>query len=246
MPLSRALFGYDVVGSSSHQDDELEDLRLNAARQVADAFAQAGVETDGRANYSPTGDGALAVYPESSLPALIDAMQFLDRALYRHNRKHLPQIRLRASVHTAPVRITEGENFQRGTIELARVLDAAPLKEIVRRMGDYRPPTVALIASDQAFKVAVQGRYTEWLRPDDFATVEVKNKEFTERCWVHVPGLDAERVRELVSHHPSTPPVAQPRNRPPATQHITGAVQGGVFGGDNHGGIVIGDPGPAW
>ncbi|RSN58718.1 hypothetical protein DMH01_22065 [Amycolatopsis sp. WAC 04182] len=243
MPKTGALFGYDVIGSSSVDDDLLEEVRGNATDFVLEALEHVGVEERSRANYSSTGDGALAVYPESELPALIDAAYFLQGKLYLHNRAHRPAIRLRLAVHTAPVRITEEDNFQRPTIELARLLDAAEFKRVVRRMPDQNPVTVALVVSDQAYRVAVRSRHTQRLLPHDFGKVEVINKEFTEDCWIWIPGLDAERVRELSLPEPSAQPLEQPASAPhgqpaPGGIVIQGGLEGNNFLGANHGKIT--------
>ncbi|MEC3977970.1 hypothetical protein [Amycolatopsis sp. H20-H5] len=165
MPATKALFGYDVIGASGVDDDLLDEVRQKAVDLVQEALEHAGVEAAGRANYSATGDGSLAVYPESDLPGLIDAAHFLQGRLYLHNREFLPPIRLRLCVHTAPVRVVDGDHFQRPTIELARLLEASAFKAAVRRMGTYHPATVALVVSDQAYRVAVRGQHTQRLRP---------------------------------------------------------------------------------
>lgn len=246
MPTTKALFGYDVIGSSSTDDDLLDEVREIATDFVREALEHVGIEEQGRANYSPTGDGSLAVYPETDLPALIDAAYFLQGKLYLHNRTHRPAIKLRLSVHTAPVRITEDDNFQRPTIDLVRLLDADAFKEVVRRMARYRPVTVGLVLSDQAYRVAVQGRHTQRLHPHDFGDVDVTNKEFTERCWIWAPGLDAERIRELSLPEPpmkpAEPATANTEQPVPLAgeQPVSGAtvINGGMQGnfvGTNYG-----------
>ncbi|AXB45933.1 hypothetical protein [Amycolatopsis albispora] len=228
------MFGYDIVGSSSNEDDELDEMRRNAARYVEEAFAHSGVQTAHRANYSSTGDGAFASFPETDLPALIDSAHYLDGQLHIHNRKFLPPIRLRLSVHTGPLEVTDSHIFQRRTIELARGLDARSFKKITEQIERYRPPTIALIVSDQAYRVAVQGRYTERLHPHNFGELVVRNKEFTERCWVHVPGLDAERVKELTQdvELKTTSEPKQPRT------HRNNKNRGNLVNGDNSGTLI--------
>ncbi|HEV7978078.1 hypothetical protein [Amycolatopsis sp.] len=235
MPTTKAMFGYDVIGSSANDDDKLDEVRAYAAKYVTEALDLAKVEVNDRTNYSPTGDGALACYPETSLPQLIDATYHLDGKLHGHNRRYLPPVRLRVSIHTGPVRISDEETFQRRTIELARGLDASTFKEIVRRMDRFAPSTVAVILSDQAYRVAVLGGYTERLRSHNFGDVEIANKEFNERCWVHVPGIDRERVREL--SHPD-PVIDKPTGARPTPPSTPGYFQGNSVGGDNSGSMV--------
>jgi len=249
MPTTRALFGYDVIGSSSADDDLLDEVRELATNFVHEALGHVGIDTQGRVNYSPTGDGSLAVYPESDLPALIDAAYFLQGKLYLHNRTHRPAIKLRLSVHTAPIQVTQDDNFQRPTIELARLLDAAAFKQIVLRMARYRPVTVGLVVSDQAYRVAVKGQHTQRLLLHDFGEVEVANKEFSERCWVWAPGLDAERIRELSQQDqaadrdeqtPSAEPITSSAEQSASgvTTTVNGNMRGNNFIGPNSGTIT--------
>ncbi|MFI6026264.1 hypothetical protein [Amycolatopsis magusensis] len=229
------MFGYDIVGSSSNDDDELEEMRRSAARYLEEAFAHTGVQTTQRANYSSTGDGAFASFPESDLPALIDSAHHLDGQLHMHNRKFLPSIRLRLSVHTGPLESSDGQTFQRRTIELARGLDAGSFKKITEQIERYRPPTIALIVSDQAYRVAVLGRYTERLHPHNFGALVINNKEFSERCWVHVPGLDAERIKELAQDvKRSTTTSSAPSKMP---RHNDGKI-GNVVHGNSSGTLI--------
>jgi hypothetical protein len=233
MPTTKAMFGYDVIGSSANDDDKLDEVRAYAATYLAEAFELAHVEVSDRTNYSPTGDGALACYPETSLPELIDATYHLDGKLHGHNRKYLPSVRLRVSIHTGPVRISDEETFQRRTIELARGLDASTFKEIIRRMDRFAPSTVAVILSDQAYRVAVLGGYTKRLLPHNFGEVEIANKEFNERCWVHVPGIDSARVKELSHPDPGGDRPADSRATAPPK-----SFQGNSVGRDNSGSMI--------
>ena len=238
MPTTRALFGYDVIGSSQTDDDQLEEIRQEAYEFVEEAFEHTGVDLSGRANYSATGDGSLAAYPEHSLPALIDAAHFLHGQLYLHNKKYLPAVRLRLAVHTAPIRITEGDSFQRPMIELARLLDAAPLKEIVRRLNEERPVTVVAAVSDQAYRVAVRGGHTRRLLTHDFGELEIANKEFKETCRVWAPGLGSGKIRELTRPAPTKHPDHGTLPSTQGKQLINNGMQG-MGDGMNTGTIVV-------
>jgi len=224
MPTTKALFGYDVIGSSKTDDDQLEEVRQAAGALVEQALQLAGVDRDGRVNHSPTGDGSLAAYPERCLPALIDATYFLHGLLYQRNRKVLPQLRLRVAVHTGPLRVTDADNFQRPTIELARLLDAAPLKAIGRSLlANERPVTVLTAVSEQAFKVAVRSGETERLLPHDFRELAIVNKEFDQTCWAWIPGADPQAYSTSPA---SDVPAAPAGPSPQGSQVINGGVTG--------------------
>jgi hypothetical protein len=238
MPTTRALFGFDVIGSSSNDDDQLDEVRQTAVELVSEAFEHTGVEVAGRANYSGTGDGYLAAFPETSLPALIDAAHFLHGRLYLRNRRSLPTIRLRLAVHTAPIRVVDGDSFQRPMAELARLLDATAVKDIVRRLTEQRPITVVAVLSAQAYRVAVKGRHTSRLLPHDFSEVEIRNKEFEETSWVWVPGVAIDSLAPVAAPERQAHP--EPATTPPTGtgQVINGGVQGTGFIGTNSGPIV--------
>lgn len=238
MPTTKALFGFDVIGSSSNPDDQLEEVRQTATELVSEAFERADVEEAARVNYSATGDGYLAAFPEENLPALVDAAHFLHGQVYLRNRRFLPQIGLRLAVHAAPIKVVDGDSFQRPMIELARLLDAAVVKDVVRRLADQRPVTVAATLSAQAYRVAVLGGHTRRLLPHEFSQVRITNKEFEETAWVWIPGVAVDDLMSAAG--PAHRPRHEPVTLPPAEggQVINGGVQGTGFIGTNSGPIV--------
>ncbi|WP_197319447.1 hypothetical protein [Saccharomonospora sp. NB11] len=244
MPSTRALFGYDIIGASSHDDDQLEPLRAAAHDLVDATLRDEGVDLEARANYAPTGDGALAAFEEADLPLLIDAIDVLHRKLRERNRWHKPELRLRISIHAAPVHLVERESFQRGPIDLARILDAAPLKSIATRLRDFRPDTVFGIVSDQAFRTAVRGRYTDRIYVEDFASITVENKEFTDRCWICAPGVDARRISEVLD--PEIPTgqaeARSERTQAPNSGTQTIGLSNATFNGNNYAPMNFGFP----
>lgn len=239
MPSSKALFGYDIVDSSKVDDDQLDDLRREAKEFVEAALTESGADLTARANYSYTGDGSLSAFPEQDLPALVDAAYLLQPKLYQHNRRHRPAIRLRLAVHTAPVVVTEGERYQRPTINLSRLLAAKAFDELVEDLETRREVPVALVVSDQAYRAAVKGRHTERLRPDQFAPLRLGHKEFGEQGWVWAPGLDPDALPDPAkSSRPSTPSTARnPGGNGPAPQFHTENVYGVSLQGSNYGPI---------
>lgn len=238
MPTTKSLFGFDVIGSSGNPDDQLEEVRQAATELVGEAFEHTGVDTAARVNHSATGDGYLAAFPEESLPALIDAAHFLHGQVYLRNRRMLPPIGLRLAVHTAPIKVVDGDSFQRPMIELARLLDATVVKDAVRRLAAQRPVTVAMTVSAQAYRVAVLAGHTRRLPPHEFSRVRIADKEYEEAAWVWIPGAG---IDDLVSAAtPPDRPPADPGTPPPAggSQVLNGGVQGTGFIGTNSGPIV--------
>ncbi|WP_206784083.1 hypothetical protein [Amycolatopsis sp. MtRt-6] len=238
MPTTKALFGFDVIGSSSNPDDQLEEVRQAATELVSEAFEHTGVDVAARVNYSATGDGYLAAFPEESLPALIDAAHFLHGQIYLRNRRLLPPIGLRLAVHAAPVKVVDGDSFQRPMIELARLLDAGVVKDAVRRLADRHPVTVSTTLSDQAYRTAVLAGHTRRLHPHEFSRIQISNKEFEETAWAWIPGAAAGDLTSATA--PAHRPHPEPVTLPPAehSQVINGGVQGTGFIGTNSGPIV--------
>ncbi|WIX80544.1 hypothetical protein QRX50_07175 [Amycolatopsis carbonis] len=248
MPSSKAVFGYDVIGSSSVEDDQLETLRSDAKELVEAALDKAGIDLATQRNYSGTGDGSLSAFSEPDLPALIDTAYELHCLLYNHNRRHLPTIQVRLAAHSGPVVVSDREHFQRPTIDLARLLDAKEFKALVKALNARLAVTAALIISDQAYRDAVKGRHTKKLTPHDFARLEVENKEFSAHCWVWAPGLDPDALPEIDPSPTAAPAATRPQGEIPSgtsSQHIGGSVYGVAIGGNNSGSITsnIGYPG---
>ncbi|GHG05371.1 MULTISPECIES: hypothetical protein [Amycolatopsis] len=240
MPTTKALFGFDVIGSSSNPDDQLEEVRQAATELVGEAFEHTGVDVAARVNYSATGDGYLAAFPEESLPALVDAAHFLHGQVYLRNRRMLPTIGLRLAVHAAPVTVVDGDSFQRPVIELARLLDAAVVKDVVRRLADRHPVTVATILSAQAYRTAVLAGHTHRLHPHEFSMLQVADKEFEETAWVWIPGVAAGDLTTATATPTADRPAAEPGTPSPAggSQVINGEVHGTGIIGTNSGSIV--------
>ncbi len=235
MPTTKALFGFDVIGSSRNDDDQLEEVRQTANELVGEAFERSGVDVAGKVNHSGTGDGYLAAFPEPSLPALIDAAYFLHGQVYLRNRRFLPQIGLRVAVHAGPLEVVAGDSFQRPMIELSRLLEATVVKGIIGRLTGRRPVTVVAVLSEQAYRVAVRAGRTNRLLPHDFSPVAISNKEFDETSWVWIPGVAIDDL--LAAPIPETQPHPEPVT-PTGGQVINGGVQGTGFIGKNEGSIV--------
>jgi hypothetical protein len=237
MPETRAQLAFDVVGSSAHDDDLLPNVRSASEQLLRAAFDSVNLDFDARTNVSAAGDGDLMSFPESFLPGLIDMTQHLQKQLYDHNRKTKPEIPMRLSVHAGPLEVTDAPSFQRSYIELSRMLESAALKEVVRRCQEAGPYSLALILSDQAYRTAVRARRTTDLVPHHFAAIEISGKSFEERCWIHVPSVDAARITEYAAT--DAPKGDDPKlagGKRDSSGTLAGAnVIGNAIAGDSHG-----------
>ncbi|MEV8626493.1 hypothetical protein [Streptomyces sp. NPDC051079] len=139
------------------------------------------------------GDGSIYVVSARHAARLVDPLLgLLSQALERREHSRLngsPAIRLRASVHVGPLE----PPAHRGDA----VNDACRLVEsvAVRRAMDAAVDNDLLLAaavSDPVFDRSVLAARTKRLKLRDFhpATALVNGKPgFSERCWLHVPGL---------------------------------------------------------
>jgi hypothetical protein len=240
MPRTRAQLAFDIVGSSAQDDDLLASVRTTSEVLLRQAFDAERLDFDDRTNVSPTGDGDLMSFPETSLPRIVDMAHHLHGLLLHHNRTAKPEVPMRLSVHTGPLRVTSEASFQRGYIELSRMLESTLFKQVVRKCQQAGPYGIALILSDQAYRTAVRARHTTLLVPHDFADVVISGKNFEDRCWIHVPGVDANRVREYADSAPEPGGAASAEESDDAGgDNLARAnVIGTAIGGDNHDTVI--------
>jgi hypothetical protein len=115
------------------------------------------------------------------------------------------------------------------------MLESAALKQVVRRCQEAGPYSLALILSDQAFRTAVRARRTTELVPHHFAAVEISGKSFEERCWIHVPSVDAARIAEYADADAGMDTKRAGDERDPSGPLAGANVVGNAIGGDSTG-----------
>lgn len=136
-----------------------------------------------------TGDGELAVPPPTVPEPVIldDYTAAVAHALRRHNlhRTDAGRLRLRMAVHhgSANVSRRSGHRSGSGIVTAARVVDGDPLRLALEESGaDLVLAVTAPIHQD----LIVPGHTR--LTPADFILTTVRNKEYEEPVWIHVPG----------------------------------------------------------
>ncbi|MDG4531202.1 hypothetical protein [Streptomyces sp. AV19] len=209
----RLLLAVDAKGYG--QADVLRQSRFQEAipQLLGRAADAAGLDRE-RWQVQPGGDSELAVLPEgASEPALVDTfMRSLDAGLRAFNHDRVPEgrLRLRAAVHFGPV--SPGPNGFVGPapVVTGRILDSAVLRAALAENPDA---CLAVAVSSTVFDDVVREAYTTF-RAEEFAEVEVENKEFAGRAWIWVPGGDARAVPGPAE--PAAPEPAAPEPDAPA------------------------------
>ncbi len=245
MPEFRTLFGVDVIASASNPGYHLERVWGALSEMLSEALDASGITPEEVVRCEPGGDGALYVLPGNRLGALVDLTDRLDKLAARRNRWHRPDLRLRMAIETGAV--SDHPTYEVPMIRLCRLLAARGFKSLVngcvRANTDDRgncPVNSGLIMSTAAYRAVFGGDYTEVVRDTDFAEIPVSDKEFAERAWVRVPGIDARSLSERATT--VQPPDDEPR--PPSskvTNTIHGDAKNAVQAHTITGGIRLGD-----
>jgi hypothetical protein len=185
------LFAVDIAGFSEPERDDDVLLYLHKAlyEMLERAFGGCGVPWHACV-HEDRGDGVLVVVPPT-LPAasLIDPLPERLRGLIRrHNRLSSPAaaIQLRAACHIGQVHRDEHGFVGNAVNHLFRLLDAAPLKQLLTEAGTE----LAFVTSDYVYDTIVC-RHPTLVDPDVFAAVTVQVRQTTSLGWVHVPGAAA-------------------------------------------------------
>lgn len=177
----------DAKGYSERGDFDQREVQRVIVEVCDDAALAAGLRRDAW-HRQPTGDGENAVLPEGE-PETVVVDQYvreIDASLARYNRrvKDEARIRLRVAVHFG--RLLAGSLGHAGPalITVARLVDAAPLRDALTRAPEAN---LAMLVSSQVFDDTIATMATT-MRPDDFRSVAVEVKEFTDEAWLWIPG----------------------------------------------------------
>ncbi|GAA3295957.1 hypothetical protein [Streptomyces cinereospinus] len=224
-PLSHWIVLLDIEDFSLRAETAQATLHEALYHVVEFALARAGLDL-AACDVQDRGDGALILIPVSTSPTrlLRELVRGLEDALAEHrgtyNDDH--RMRLRAGLHQGLV-IRRGPRWTGTAVnDLARLVDAAPVKRVLARAARAN---LVVVVSEEIHRSVVLGRYpgidpAAYL-PADFVT---KHDE-PRRGWVTVPGYPAP---------PGLPadPGEPPRDRgTPGGAPGTGGTAGGVGGG---------------
>ncbi|OLR95433.1 hypothetical protein [Actinokineospora bangkokensis] len=223
----------DLVGSGSLPGHHVAAARSVALAAVSGALRDGELETD-VLDWADTGDGALITLPTTRVADVVDAAVAVDSVLVEHNTWHKPDVRLRMAVEIGPV--GEGAGLHRGRVDTNRLLDAQAVKDLFARCVEQTSGATAsaLVISDKVINAVFSGDHTTRVRRSEFTPLRVVHKEFADKAWVRVPGVDASTLARLVE------PPQEAASAPPVANTVYGAMHGvqahTINGGVNLGG----------
>ncbi|GAA2273598.1 hypothetical protein GCM10010145_44910 [Streptomyces ruber] len=190
-PLSHWIVLLDIEDYSQRPETAQATLHEELYQVIAFALSRAGLGLD-RCAVQDRGDGMLLLVPIGTSPTrlLRELVRGLEDALAEHRGKYNEdhRMRLRVGLHQGLV-IQRGERWTGSAInDLARLVDAGPVKRVLARAGRAH---LVLVVSEEIHRSVVLGRYpgidpAAYL-PADFVT---KHDE-PRRGWVTVPGYPA-------------------------------------------------------
>lgn len=188
-PEYRALLAVDIEKSSGRGDPALLAIRNALARAVAESVERSGIAWDACIR-EDLGDGLRVVAPSgASRAALIHPLTAeLGARLQAHNRYAGPltRIRVRMAVHAGDVLIgADGSPAGASLAVLARMLESKACRDALKDAPETTP--LALVVSQHVYEETVVHGYPG-VDPDDFEAVDIVEKEYHARGWLHVPG----------------------------------------------------------
>jgi hypothetical protein len=238
VPDIRTLLAVDVIASAQNPGYHRERLWGALSGMLTGALTGSGISPDEVVHMEPGGDGALYTLPSARLGTALDLTDRLDRLAADHNRWHQPTLRLRVSVHLGAV--GPAPHYCSAKVLLTRLLGASRFKQLMNEcIGQHTDPTgysavnSGLIVSGPAFLEAFGGDHTDFLRQEQFADIEVSEKEFTDRAWIRVPGVDRRSLLDIASHLPDQVETPAPSSQPTwhVENHNSGTMNGSIQGG---------------
>jgi hypothetical protein len=203
----------DVVGSSD--PDKTDDIHLATEDAVPELIRKAAgnARVDWRScSWHSRGDGGVLVVPPGYADRAVGLLApFLRAELRRYNstRTRLARIRLRMAQHSGAVRQSQYDVSGRTMIDVARLVEAQPLRDALRDSA----ADLALLVSDVVYQDFVR-HDVGLLAPEEFHPVDVRVKETRTRGWLVVPGESYTPPRPRDCDDPLGSPPAGPEPDP--------------------------------
>ena len=196
LPPYRALLAVDMADFSGYPGRDHQVLTDAIPDILRSAFAAAGLAdawTD-RSFGRSLGDGYAAGFPPSVLPFLLNPLlselqEELQRRANEEPASPTRPIRMRVSINVGPVEesslgVDGDSGGGRARIELHRLLDAQPVRNLLTRSTDAT--RVAAIVSERVVQDAVQPGYSGE-NVGDYVPAPVAVKTFTGGAYLRVP-----------------------------------------------------------
>jgi len=182
------LLRVDATGYGASNDIRQGEIQATLGRVLDEAAAAAGFDRS-LWHTQPAGDGELAVLPDSVRErSVVDVYtQALADALEGANGDD--RMRIRLAVHYGVVSVGRLGFPGQGAVEVSRMVDGEPVRLSLRRSD----ASLAVVLSETVYRDSVAQGHTR-LRPEQLREVEINNKEFRRRAWLHLPGHDVHAV----------------------------------------------------
>ena len=186
-PQHRTILITDIEGSNRPDRDDRDLRRLRDAqyRLLYEALDDAGVKRR-RGSTHDTGDGCMILLrPEVPKALVLRAVaRELPRRLRAHNREagERLRLRLRVAVHAGEIDWDENGPLGGDLSDAFRLLDSGILRE---RLSATEAPMVLAVSWTIYHSVVQRGH--GGIDPASFTHVVVREKEFDEGAWIHVP-----------------------------------------------------------
>ncbi|MFF4401612.1 hypothetical protein [Streptomyces sp. NPDC001480] len=230
-PITHWIVLLDIEDFSLRPETTQATLHQSMHQVVAFALRRAGLDLD-TCPWQDRGDGMLLLIPVGTSPTrlLRELVRGLEDALVAHSGQynHDHRMRLRVGLNQGLV-IQQGQLWTGNAInDLARLVDAGPVKQVLARAG--RAHLVVVVSEDVHQKVVLGGYPgidpAAYL-PADFVTKHGEPR----RGWVTVPGYPAPPGLPADSGEP-------PRDSRPGDTPGTGGRAGAAGGGTEPGSPV--------
>lgn len=187
-PTYRTMLAVDIERSAGRGNVALQECRGVLFTALREAFEQSRIDWE-TCSRKDEGDGLrIVVGPEVPKTRLIyPLVPNLAVRLRAHNHiaGSLTRIRVRIALHAGDVHVSDGAIAGRPMEELARLLDAPPVKDALAAAPE--PVTVALVVSRHIYETTVRHGYPG-IDPETYRQVTFTVKETTDTAWLYLPG----------------------------------------------------------
>lgn len=243
LPPYRSLLVVDMKDYSGSTGREQTDLTQEIPKIMAAAFTRCGLDTiwDRKTFHNSTGDGYAVGLPTEVLPFLLNPyLGALQRELEERNR-HLSRsralIRMRVSISVGPT-TDSGENVLGdgsgpARVELHRLLDSTPVRELLSK-SDENVTFVAAIVSSRAYEDAVLSGYADESE-SLYLQAPVEVKTYAGKAYLRVPKPSAGLLN--AGFHRTAAAVPSADGADPAAALPGPGVQVNDHTGVRHGGV---------
>ncbi|MET9068020.1 hypothetical protein ACWDR1_30780 [Streptosporangium sandarakinum] len=239
----RLMITSDVEDYGGRNDGDQVRLQRTLMGVLDVAAVTAGLEPAGWKR-QPQGDGEFTVLPPGTdvLTVLGSFVTALAENITSVNRGRLFRMRMRLAVHHGPIHVDGAAGSPGGhAVQSGRMVGADALRAA---MAACPEADLGVIVSERVFDDYI-GQGYGGPSAEEFRLVRARDKTDEYRAYLHLPGHNVHRLRELDPYDPE--PGDSERSREPqdpkggdgrfAGRDLRG---GNTVSGDNHGGLTMG------